>query len=755
MGSNFCNALIKRKQDKEKCYYIKDKEHSKECIESSTITHLNNINIIGKYNEFINECINYLDSTEDYNKKLLTMKLQEIYNNKKYNFKLKENTLKNIIGKWKKNSLRFTKYNALENRNNKSGELILWDYENTVIYSSNKKNPLKAEYYIWSSDQIIARCRKSNHLFIDGTFHNPKDFSQLLIIIFKDIITANYYPGFYVLMSNRTEAMYDLIFNSIIRILTQQKIYELNINTITTDTELALINSVQNNFRNSKRIGCWFHLHQDLIREAKIMGLFNSKNKNINVNTTYEVINQLSIIPLNYRGNLDYIKNITDILINQYPKYTNYIVNYFIDNKLKYFKDGTYDYSKFPKDIRSNSILERYNKTIKTEFGEKRTCNWVKFLNFINREIDRINEILGKNENINVLYESKQTKFGKSKYNINLNNAINKENKIEKNDYIQKSKITIADKWLTQQNNNCRYNSFITIFYFIFSSYLKDKKDNSFILLNELNDLILNLTEDVTLKNYIDIILFLQTNKIDSNNSLIDKIINEPDEQKKLTLINNLNNFTSVDMTSSGYVAQLFGIFNNKEIFCFKESKTSECIICGKKETVLIKDLKPFIYINMNNIDKKNIFNILLDRCKENYIYDCECRKNSKEDLLCTKVKYNIENYPIFINVLFDMGYSDLIKYKDNIYKISEDVIFLNINKEYKLKGIILVPSFNHYCCVIFNPRGSHVNEHFHSNFIYYHDGMLNNGKIAMIKEGEDWRNLGIPYILIYQLINI
>ena len=82
LGANFCNALIKRKQDKEKCYYIKDKEHCKECIESSKITHLNNINIIGKYNEFINECINYLDSIEDYNKKLLTMKLQEIYNNK-------------------------------------------------------------------------------------------------------------------------------------------------------------------------------------------------------------------------------------------------------------------------------------------------------------------------------------------------------------------------------------------------------------------------------------------------------------------------------------------------------------------------------------------------------------------------------------------------------------------------------------------------------------------------------------------------
>ena len=40
-------------------------------------------------------------------------------------------------------------------------------------------------------------------------------------------------------MSNKTEAMYDLIFKSVKRILTQQYIFELNIITITTDTELA------------------------------------------------------------------------------------------------------------------------------------------------------------------------------------------------------------------------------------------------------------------------------------------------------------------------------------------------------------------------------------------------------------------------------------------------------------------------------------------------------------------------------------
>ena len=33
---------------------------------------------------------------------------------------------------------------------------------------------------------------------------------------------------------------------------------------------------------------------------------------------------------------------------------------YFLDAKLKYFEDGSYNYSKFPKDIRVNSTLERY-----------------------------------------------------------------------------------------------------------------------------------------------------------------------------------------------------------------------------------------------------------------------------------------------------------------------------------------------------------------------------------------------------------
>ena len=228
---------------------------------------------------------------------------------------------------------------------------------------------------------------------------------------------------------------------------------------------------------------------------------------------------------------------------SQYPKYYNLFHNYFLDTKLKYFEYGSYNYSKFFKDIRSNSILERYNKIVKTELGEKRTCNWVVFLNFINKEIIRINDILGKNENKNILFESKFSKFGINKFNTITNEESIKENKnliklVEINE-----KMNITKNWLVQKFNNCRYNAYITLFYFVISPFLKQIKDSSLVKLNELNELILKLADDVNEKNYFNIIIYLQKNRFDSNNKKIDEIINEDDEDK------------NIDFTSSGYAA--------------------------------------------------------------------------------------------------------------------------------------------------------------------------------------------------------
>ena len=94
--------------------------------------------------------------------------------------------------------------------------------------------------------------------------------------------------------------------------------------------------------------------------------------------------------------------------------------------------------------------------------------------------------------------------------------------------------------------------------------------------------------------------------------------------------------------------------------------------------------MQPFIFVNGNNIDNTSIFNILLSKYKEIYSYDCHCRKNKNEDVLCVKIKYNILNFPKFLYILFDFQYHELNNYKSNIFKLLENNIALYIKTEYK-----------------------------------------------------------------------
>ena len=102
--------------------------------------------------------------------------------------------------------------------------------------------------------------------------------------------------------------LYDLAFKSVKRILTQNGLYQLNTKTITTDTEPALINAINAIFNDAQRIGCWFHLKQDLIRNARTMGLLNKRNKDIDINITFEIITQLTLLLLEYKGDIKYVK---------------------------------------------------------------------------------------------------------------------------------------------------------------------------------------------------------------------------------------------------------------------------------------------------------------------------------------------------------------------------------------------------------------------------------------------------------------
>ena len=54
------------------------------------------------------------------------------------------------------------------------------------------------------------------------------------------------------------------------------------------------------------------------------------------------------------------------------------------------------------------------------------------------------------------------------------------------------------------------------------------------------------------------------------------------------------------------------------------------------------------------------------------------------------------------------------------------------------MSGIIPCPYYNYYNAIIFNPLGSNIDQYFTSDFINYHDGTKNEGRITKLNTNKD-----------------
>ena len=55
----------------------------------------------------------------------------------------------------------------------------------------------------------------------------------------------------------------------------------------------------------------------------------------------------------------------------------------------------------------------------------------------------------------------------------------------------------------------------------------------------------------------------------------------------------------------------------------------------------------------------------------------------------------------------------------------------------------------NHYNSIIFNSSWIKINLKLNCNIIYQYEGLINNGIITALMEGEDWYSFDYAYIII------
>ena len=142
----------------------------------------------------------------------------------------------------------------INNKDSKNNN-ILRKYSYFLSETDKKSQRKISEYAIWSNDFLIAHMRESKYYFIDGTWYKPPGMVQILIILFLDCISNLKIPDMFIVTSSKTQNMHTKVFKSVYNKLNQKHMCILKVKYIITDTEIPLINGINNNiFNNIKKI---------------------------------------------------------------------------------------------------------------------------------------------------------------------------------------------------------------------------------------------------------------------------------------------------------------------------------------------------------------------------------------------------------------------------------------------------------------------------------------------------------------------
>ena len=328
--------------------------------------------------------------------------------------------------------------------------------------------------------------------------------------MYKDIITDLKIPGIYILLNSKNEDLYNMVFEDVINLITWKGKKEINIKTIVTDSEKALMNLIKKYFPKSQRVACYFHYKQDIVRNIRSYGLYKDEMKK----QSNEVIKILSSIPYNYKGNIEIVNKILEDTKKLYKYHSNFIENYFKINKMPYFIDNSLNYDIIPDDCRTNNFLENYNGYIKHILGKQRIINWVNFIHFIKSESGRsIEKLMNSNNNNLKIF----------KMLIEKEKILKKEKNKFKQEII-KPTVEIND------NNEKKLEK---------SKKLEDKLDN--VKKNELKDEIKNdnLIGIINIGNSFYINSIIQT--LIHSPIFIDEFLNNRDDIRKMPISTSYN----------------------------------------------------------------------------------------------------------------------------------------------------------------------------------------------------------------------
>lgn len=110
---------------------------------------------------------------------------------------------------------------------------------------------------------------KSIHWYIDGTFLFPKDFAQLIFILYLHFESKKRYLGMFILTNNKKYEGYLYIFNLVRNIITLENTKKIFVESFSTDFEEGLLNAISEIFPELRGVGCFFNYCKNIYINSK------------------------------------------------------------------------------------------------------------------------------------------------------------------------------------------------------------------------------------------------------------------------------------------------------------------------------------------------------------------------------------------------------------------------------------------------------------------------------------------------------
>ena len=193
---------------------------------------------------------------------------------------------------------------------------------NFILYDSGLGDENRV--IIFGTKESLTWLKENRHWLADGTFKTaPSIFFQIFTI--HALIKESIIPCIYVLLTNKSEKTYKVVFDKLISIEPS-----LDPISVLIDFEIATKNAITSAFPNSSIAGCFFHLGKSVWKKVNNVGLREKYVSEENVRTLIKMMTCIAFLPT-----YDVIRGFEAIRdLENYDECLDIVFDYFEDNYL-------------------------------------------------------------------------------------------------------------------------------------------------------------------------------------------------------------------------------------------------------------------------------------------------------------------------------------------------------------------------------------------------------------------------------------